>query len=134
MKLAIIIICSLLLLGCGESEELKEDIPMANEDAPVTEKDAPIIQTAPTGQVHKVSFTNRGISPNNLQISIGDTIVWKNERSRNKAQLVGAQACAKVRSPLLANGEEFSYTFDKSLRCNLVDSVFVGAYMVLKVE
>jgi outer membrane murein-binding lipoprotein Lpp len=135
MKLAILVICSLILIGCSsDNTDVEPNIPIDPIQAGAEQEiNAEVDTLKQDVTIHQVSLTDNGMSPDNLHIKVGETIVWTNQRTQNKAQIIGAQVCATIKSPLLGKGEKFNYTFQNRLRCNIIDSVFVGSFMVLKV-
>ena len=88
------------------------------------------------GETHFVELTAEGFVPAELAINVGDTVVWQNVRSGqiSKAMVIGVRECGKVRSKVLEAGESFSWTFDWSAKCTIVDGIMTTVESKVIVE
>jgi len=62
-----------------------------------------------TSKTYTISIINFAFSPANLDINIGDTIVWTNNDGAPH-QIIGDS----LNSPIMSKGQTFSQTFNKS--------------------
>jgi plastocyanin len=138
-----------LLIGCSTEEVIVEPTPVETpepepvpevidepeeviEDTPVVEPE--VVEVAET--THQVEINKNGFDPKELDIKVGDTIVWKNVRSGrlNKVMILGSQLCVNIKSAILMPGEEFSYTFDKAQKCTFIDGITTTQTMKIVIE
>ncbi|MBS3169891.1 hypothetical protein J4210_05385 [Candidatus Woesearchaeota archaeon] len=83
-----------------------------------------------------VELTNYGFSPELLTLKAGDTVLFSNVRTGSvpSSQLIGTQACRKVKSGKLLPGDSFEWTFDQPLKCFFTDVYMTTKAMKVIVE
>lgn len=74
----------------------------------------------------EILISKRGFNPAIINASVGEKIVWKNERARTSALLLGVREARDLNSGLLMPGENFSYTFSEPGTYIYVDGVVIG--------
>ena len=81
--------------------------------------------------INVIEMVATGFSQSQIIINKGETVTWKNVRSGKvkMAMIVGTQSCSKARSGIFNTGEEYSYTFDKSGSCQVVDGIITTQLM-----
>ncbi len=128
----------------AESKTLVEDIEGEQEiEVEVIEEEEPSepeegidLDEEEDLTVHEVEMTATGFKPKEITIDIGDTIEWKNVRTKkpNTAMIVGAQLCRDIRSKTFKPGETFSWTFDEPQTCTIVDGIYATETMKVTVK
>ncbi len=126
-----------------ESSEEKEETN--DEDVTDTEEEETegnaltgAVTAEPTGPVtHIVELIDGGFDRDSITIKVGDTVEWHNMRAgfrMEKAMLVGAQLCNKLKSTIYMPGDLYSWTFDEARTCVIVDAIFSTQTMKVIVE
>jgi len=93
----------------------------------------PIELEATKTKVHVVEVIDKGFNPEKIEIKAGETIEWQNKRKTlrlNKMLIVGTPLCGHFKSKVLTTDQTYSWTFEKSNRCVVVDSVTKYAMVV----
>lgn len=80
----------------------------------------------PTGATHSVSMNANGFSPSGLAVKVGDTVVFKNDDSRNRWPASDVHPTHKVCLGLDAFGpvqtaRSYAYTFSEAKECPIHD-------------
>ena len=145
----------LFIIGCGndtspsggtttaaEAEEVPEDAPVIIEkleevpaEEPVAEEsaealedeaaaeEAPAVEEGPK----TVEILNDKFGTDQITVSVGDTLVWKNVRTGSSsltgAMIIGVRNCADVKSTVFKPGNSFSWTFNEPETCTIVDGI-----------
>lgn len=86
------------------------------------------------GKTQEMVFTDKGVQPRNITITVGDTVIWKNNRTKTDAILRGTTWCSSIRSPTIQKDETFSWTFTEAGKCTLIDAIFTSLFMVVDVK
>ena len=165
-KLILIILTLALIMGCTqpvevdnsevivavEDPDLEVTEPNVPEEEPVApevetpgqipeeeaEPEVPIepIEEETTGTTHTVKVLNSGFEPTELDVQVGDTVNWVNEREGNLkiAQVVGSRQCTSIKSTVFNTGESFSHTFDKAEQCVFVETITVYQVMTVNIK
>ena len=94
-----------------------EEVPIIIEEKETDEQLSEFVE---------VSITDKGLEPKIIEIEIGETVLWKNERVRTKAFLVGLRELNAMNSGFLEAGEVFSHKFEKRGKFTYVDNVIIG--------
>jgi len=138
----------LLLIGC--TTEMVEVLPNETPAAEVPEVTVPepdeVTEEEPAeevsgedmipdleetaGNIHIIEVTEDGFEPDELAISIGDTVVWENTRAEGsrfeEAFIIGSQGlCKRWQSEIFGSGEKVNLTFEEAGRCVYVDGIMV---------
>jgi plastocyanin len=135
------IITIFLLVGCSTEVIVEptpietpepEPVPEVIEDTPVVEPE--VVEVAET--THQVEINKNGFEPKEIDIKVGDTVVWKNVRSGrlDKTMILGSQSCVNIKSAILMPGDEFSHTFEKVRECTFIDAITTTQIMKIVVE
>ena len=148
--IVLVMIFTLFLFSCQSYLVKDADTTLVLEDTVLDDEEVPPVVEMPSSEMqqeaavqdvppstaatHYVSFTSKGFEPTKLTIKVGDTIIWKNERVKDSALLLGSQSCKFIKSEILAPGEQFSWTFDAAISCPFVDGIFVTAVMNVVVQ
>ena len=152
-KLILIILTLALIVGCTQPvEDTDSEVIVAVEDPEVTEPEVPAEETSPevpieeetpevveeetTTATHTVKVLNTGFEPTELDIQVGDTVNWVNERVGNLkiAQVIGSRQCTSIKSAIFNPGESFSHTFDKIEQCVFVETITINQVMTINIE
>ncbi len=109
-----------------EPEVKKEQKLEPMEDSTIKEVEK---QPEDTSETHTVLLTEKGFEPRELEIKVGDTVIWDNMRERypNKAMIIGVRECSEVRSDIYTPGEKFSWTFDEAKKCTIAGGILTTA-------
>ncbi|MBI1968727.1 hypothetical protein HYS49_02350 [Candidatus Woesearchaeota archaeon] len=143
----------LFILGCGndaspsggtttaaEAEEVPEDAPVIIEkleevpaEEPVAEESTEVLEDEAAAEEvleegpKTVEILNEKFAVNQITVSIGDTLVWKNVRTGSSAltgaMIIGVRNCADVKSTVFKPGNTFSWTFNEPETCTIVDGI-----------
>ena len=110
-----------------EEESLEEEII---EEVPVVEE----VENRTTS--HYVSMIEGGFEVDEINISVGETVAWKNEREGyvSKAMILGTKQCQPIRSGIFNPGEVFRWTFTKAETCVIADGIYTTETMKVIVE
>jgi plastocyanin len=143
MKIMLIIITIFLLIGCSTEEviveptpiETPEPVPEVIDESEEVVEDIPAVEEV-SETTHQIELNKDGFDPKEIDIKVGDTIVWKNVRSGNlnQAMILGSQSCIDIKSKLLESGDEFSHTFEKVRKCTFVDAITTTQTMKIVIE
>ncbi len=87
-----------------------------------------------TSQTHMVSLIDGGFGVSEIEISVGDTVIWMNEREGkynniDKALVVGERNCRGIKSKMFGPAEFYKYTFEEAGTCYIVDGIFTTQLM-----
>ncbi len=111
-------------------EQDQESSDSNSED--LTEESLP----EPSGpQTHTVTLIEGGFSVPQIEINVGDSVKWENERQNaqikgfRRGMIIGVQRCSKVKSGFFQPGESFTWTFDKAETCTFVDGLYTTQTM-----
>ncbi len=74
----------------------------------------------------EIVVTEKGFSPNELTIKLGQKVTWKNERDQLKALVLGMREITSMKSSFLQPSEKFSWKFSKPGTYTYVDGVVIG--------
>jgi plastocyanin len=164
--LSFLLISMLVIVGCVQDkqvvtteneaiepamEEEAQDDAMKEEPAMQEEPAAPVEEVQAvepeeeerlvvnSGSSHVIEMTGAGFDVGELNVRVGDTIEFKNNRQEkingiNNAMVIGTFECRGIKSGIIKLGESFTYTTDKELNCEIVDGIFVDEKMQLIVE
>jgi plastocyanin len=85
--------------------------------------------------IHTVLLDNTGFEITEIDIKVGDTVMWVNGRTAhaNKGMIIGVQRCVAIKSKIFENGESFSWTFDKAGTCVFVDGIYTTQSMKVNI-
>ncbi len=113
-----------------DTKEVVDEIKDALKDEPKQKKQEPIIEEVKS-KTHEIKLTNDGFSAAEIKIKVGDTVVWKNERSGSlkRGMIVGTMRCVRVRSSFINPGEQYQHTFEKADTCTIVDGMMTTKTM-----
>ncbi len=110
-------------------EEIPADItqPMDEEVEETTDPMAPV----------EVAIVEKGFEPKEIEVKVGQEIIWDNTRSGNLklAFLQGMRQCVEMRSGNLEPGDTFTWKFDKPQECTYLDAiskVYIGIITVVE--
>lgn len=117
----------------------KKEKPNQEENTADTSKDdltGGAVAAVPKSADIVVELTNYGFSPELLTLKAGETVLFTNVRSGavSSSQLIGTQACRKVKSGKLLPGDSFEWTFDQPLKCFFTDVYMTTKAMKVIVE
>lgn len=113
----------------AESEETETESETETEDTTETEISGP--------QTHTVLMDDTGFAVDELDIKVGDTVVFENTRSGKfkQAMVIGSRfICNKLVSPVFNKGETYSWTFNEAGECVIVDGILVTQIMTINVQ
>jgi len=65
--------------------------------------------------------------PPEIEVQVGQEVVWMNERDNLKAMVVGMREISSMRSKFLQPGDKFSWTFIEPGNYQYVDAVVIGS-------
>jgi len=123
---------------CAEAgEEEEEEIEVEDETEEETEEEVEEeVVEVEEDNIHYVEVNEDGFEPDELTISVGDTVIWENERTGRLDQMmiVGAQKCTGIDSGFLESGESFEWTFDEAKECIIVDGITTTQLMEISIE
>ena len=127
------------------TEEVTEEEPAETEtteetteeetEAEAEEVEEEIVEETTT--LHTVEITEDGFEPNQLTISVGDTVEWVNVRvsnTLNKAMVIGTQKCSEAQSDIFETDETFEWTFSEAERCIFVDGITTTQIVTITIE
>jgi len=117
--------------------EIVDEEPEVIFDKLVEEEEEAIVAEETGLKRHLVKLIDGGFDTVELKIKVGDIVEWKNLRTNpsfNKALIVGAQKCSKIKSSLFLPGESFEWTFDEKGTCLIVDGIYTTQVMRVIVE
>ncbi len=114
-------------LEAEETESEEEETEEIEEEVEEEEVD---------DSLHTVEFVDEGFDPDELTISVGDTIDFVNAREGDylQAMLLGTQGHTSIKSSLLDVGESYSYTFTEADSYTFVDGILTTYTFALTVE
>ena len=114
-----------------EPEPIKKLPPLGAEELVEEPTDNEITGNFVAPTINVVNMVDTGFSQPQIVINKGESVTWKNTRSGKvkMAMIVGTQSCRDARSGIFLTGEEFSYTFDKSGSCQVVDGIMTTKLM-----
>jgi predicted nucleic acid-binding protein/plastocyanin len=121
-----------------EAEGLEDEEPSdSSEDSGDDEviEDLPLeVISGPT--THEVLLNNEGFAETDIEINVGDTVVWKNGRtgSVKKALIIGTKKCRAAKSKVYNPGEQYSYTFTEPQLCVIAGGIFTKSEMKIRVS
>lgn len=89
--------------------------------------------------IHIIEVAEDGFEPDELTISVGDTVVWENVRPEDsrfeEAFIVGSQGlCKRWQSKTFFPGEKVNFTFEESGDCVYIDGILVTVQGEIIVE
>ena len=106
ISIVLIMIGVSLTFGCtGNKTTTPTDIPTATLTATPAATDTATPATTPMNV--EVTIKDLAFDPANVSISVGDTVIWKNEDNVDHQIKIG-----DVESTLFSEGETFSHTFN----------------------
>jgi len=78
-----------------------------------------------------INMVETGFSQPQIVINKGETVTWENTRTGkvNIALIIGTKLCRDIKSKILKSGEDYSYTFEKSGTCTIVDGIMTTKLM-----
>lgn len=125
--LAVLVV--LMLSGCAAKvpeqpgEAVTPEVTLPAEESitePETPPEAPVEEEKPVGGAADVQVLRAGFDPEELTVSVGTVVTWKNMDDRvHIILLVGGE-----RSPRLNEGDTFEYEFEEAGIYTIMDSVF----------
>ena len=125
--LAVLVV--LMLSGCAaEVQEQPEKTVTPKVTAPAEESiaepetppEAPAEEEKPVSGVADVQVLRAGFDPEELTVSVGTVVTWKNMDDRvHIILLVGGEG-----SPKLNNGDIFEYKFEEAGTYEVIDAIF----------
>jgi plastocyanin len=118
-------------------DELEDEDEVEVEESEETEESEQTIDAEETSLAdHIINFVNEGFDPEELTITVGDTIEFVNVRDGNYklAMLVGAQGHTEIKSGVLKVGESYSYTFNEADNYIFVDGILTTYTLKIIVE
>lgn len=98
-----------------------DNLNVNNNYIPVTK-----VEFISSNQALFVKITDSGFEPKEIEISSGQTIIWKNERNKVGSLVYGVREISDMKSDFIKSGEEFNWTFDKKGEFTYVDAVMIG--------
>jgi len=104
--------------------ETEDDITTEDEDTDEEEVNDEKEETTTT-TTHIVEVTDDGFDPEEITIKLGDTVEWLDVREDKpeQAMIVGSRWCNYVRSDIFDSGESYSWTFEETGTCTIVDGL-----------
>ncbi|MBI2661899.1 hypothetical protein HYX11_00375 [Candidatus Woesearchaeota archaeon] len=121
----------------SEAKEETKKLEVVKENGTEVNVEIPV-ETKIEGVVHTVLIKKDGFEPSTITIKKGETIEWKNERDSkarlNKAMIVGAQLCSKIKSKIFNSGESFKWTFENRQTCTFIEGIDTMKLMTVIVE
>lgn len=109
-----------------ETSEIEENLGEEEiEEIDLTELD---------GVTYIVEFVDDGFEPEDLTISVGDTVVWTNSRENYQAMLLGTRSYTNIKSSMLNYGDSYIYTFDEAGEYIFVDAILTSYVNTITVE
>ena len=124
--LAVLVV--IMLSGCAAEvqeqpdETVTPDVTPPVEEQPSVEPEGPVEVEEPevVGGAADVQLLRGGFDPEELTVSAGTVVTWKNMDDRiHIVVLVGGE-----RSPRLSEGDIFEYEFEEAGTYTIMDSVF----------
>lgn len=125
----LVVLVVLMLSGCAAEspEQLGEDVtpevtPPAEEPIaePETPPEAPAEEEKPVGGAADVQVLRAGFDPEELTVSVGTVVTWKNMDDRVHIVLL----VSGERSPRLEEGDTFEYEFEEAGTYTIRDAIF----------
>ncbi|MDP3640300.1 MAG: hypothetical protein Q8R53_03810 [Nanoarchaeota archaeon] len=140
----------LFIVGCGadsgpsgstttdaEAEEVPEDAPVIIEKLEEVPVEEPVVEETPETaeepeevleeRPKTIEILNDKFGTDQITVSVGDTLVWKNVRTGSSAltgaMIIGVRNCADVKSTVFKPGNTFSWTFNEPETCTIVDGI-----------
>lgn len=159
-QIIIIFALSLLILGCsqqpadtvtdGAQESVGGEVSIEVEQQPAAPESPQSIAPEPTlpaepasgpetgtaaistqGNEHQIIINRNSFEPEELTVSVGDTITWVSQDDRSHVVVGRASTTQYIedenlgwKSPTMKQGESYSYTFQKKGEFSYLDSVF----------
>ena len=97
-----------------------EEQPPVEPSAPITPQETPVEEEKLVGGAAEVQILKAGFDPEELIVSAGTVVTWKNMDNRvHITLLVGGE-----RSPSLNEGDTFEYKFEEAGTYEIMDAVF----------
>ncbi|MBU4283691.1 MAG: cupredoxin domain-containing protein [Nanoarchaeota archaeon] len=121
--LAVLVV--IMLSGCAAEVEEQPEETVTPEVTPPVEPEIPVeelVEEEPevVGGAEDVQVLRGGFDPEELTVSAGTVVTWKNMDDRvHIVVLVGGE-----RSPTLAEGDIFEYEFEEAGTFQVMDAVF----------
>jgi len=125
----------ILIIGCTTPEvveEVKEPVKEVAEEPKVEE---PVV----TEKVETVDIkvTKEGFVPDELRVKVGDIVTWENvddDKKYDRPMILGTQKCIKLKSDRLEPKELYSFTFEETMECKIVNGILPSQVMKVIVE
>ncbi len=80
-----------------------------------------------------ISIDEMKFSPELLEVVVGDTVTWVNNREKLSAYVIGLREIGMMKSPFLNPNDEYSWTFDKEGSFTYSDGIVIGVVGKVKV-
>ncbi|MBT4446606.1 hypothetical protein HOC96_05130 [archaeon] len=127
-----------------DSEEVEEELEVAEEEESETEEvvveesselEEAVVEDSSSAD-HVIEFVSGGFEPDELSISVGDTVEFANAREGtfSQAMLIGTQSHTAIKSSMLESGESYSYTFTEADTYLFVDAILTTYLLEIVVE
>ena len=133
IKYILVVLVVIMLSGCAAKapeqpgETITPDVtppleeqPPAEPSAPITPQETPVEEEKPVGGAAEVQILRAGFDPEELIVSAGTVVTWKNMDDRvHLVVLKGGK-----RRPRLSEGDIFEYKFEEAGTYQIVDVIF----------
>ena len=127
----------------NSSSESASDVPLATAAEQVnisdeTVAEVPVVEThqvenipSPSSTTHTVNLIDNGFDTPELDIKVGDTVVWQNVREGHvkKALILAVSPCVQIKSSIFLPGSSYKYTFSEARTCIITDGIFTTQTM-----
>lgn len=102
--------------------DVEDDEDVVDDEEETTEE----VEEEPEENLVEVSITESGFEPRELNLKVGDTVKWTNNRAEMTAMLIGVQGLEAMKSKFLESGETFTWKFDETGFFGYVDAVYTS--------
>jgi plastocyanin len=76
--------------------------------------------------VKKVIISDQGINPQRVVVQVDESVVFKNEREKWSARLVGMREISEMNSDFLEPNSEYTFSFSEPGEYVYVDTIIIG--------
>ena len=135
MKHILAVLVVLMLSGCAANVQEQPDETVTPDTTPPAEEQPPIEPEGPVeveepevvGGAADVQILSRGFDPEELTVSVGTVVTWKNMGGVHIVSITGVD-----KSPRLVEGNTFEYKFNEAGTYEVMDAVihFKGTVIV----
>ena len=130
IKYILAVLVVIMLSGCAAKvpeqpgETVNPEVTLPAEEQPPVGPEGPVEgeleEPEAVGEVTDVQVLRAGFDPEELTVSVGTVVTWKNMDDRvHIIILVGGE-----RSPTLNEGDTFEYKFEEAGTYEVIDSIF----------